>query len=285
MQSNSVPSLLQQRYEILHLLGSGGMGTVFQARDVMTGGDVAVKMLHPDMTAQDPNMVQRFAREGEALRALNHPNIVKLLVTAEQDGQHYLVMEYMSGGSLADLLKIQPQLPIARVLAISLELADALARAHHLKIIHRDVKPANVLLAEDGTPRLTDFGIARVGDHVITQSGVVMGTYAYLPPEAFSGEVLDARADLWAFGILLFEMLAGHRPFEGATTTALIGAILTQRTPDLEALRPDAPVALIDLIYRLLAKNRAERIPSARLVGAEIEGVIRYNWSEEGLQA
>src|SRR5258707_9958275 len=234
MQSNNVPSLLQQRYEILQLLGSGGMGTVFQARDVDTGDLVAVKMLKPDIIDLDPDIVQRFAREGDVLRTLNHPNIVKLLATMQQGDQHYLVLEYVRGGSLADLLKALPQMPVARVLSICLELADALTRAHHLKIIHRDVKPANVLLAEDGTPRLTDFGIARVGDQVITQSGVVMGTYAYLAPEAFGGEKLDARADLWAFGVLLFEMLAGRLPFTGDTPSALIGAIPTPKTPDLE---------------------------------------------------
>src|SRR5260221_7346528 len=157
MQSNTpsagVPPLVEQRYEMLQPLGSGGMGTVFEACDVQTGDHVAVKMLKPEVTAQDPDMVQRFAREGEALRTLNHPNIVKLLATVQENDQHYLIMEYMPGGSLADLLKIEPQLPISRILAISLELADALTHAHHLKIIHRNVKPANVLLAADGTPR------------------------------------------------------------------------------------------------------------------------------------
>ncbi len=130
------------------------------------------------------------------------------------------------------------------------------------------------MLADDGTPRLTDFGIARVSDQIITQSGVVMGTFAYLAPEAFAGDALDARADLWALGVLLFEMLAGRRPFEGETTSAIIGAVLTQPTPDLEALRPDSPIALVDLVYRLLTKDRAERIPSARLVGAALESII-----------
>src|SRR5262249_7864712 len=152
-------------------------------------------------------------------------------------------------------LKDQPQLPIPRILEIALELSDALTRAHHLKIIHRDVKPANVLLAQDGTPRLTDFGIARVGETTITQAGTLIGTIAYLSPEAFNNDGLDARADLWAFGVMLFEMLAGRRPFDGDSTGAIIAAILNQRTPDLEALRPDAPVPLVDLIYRMLEKD------------------------------
>src|SRR5579859_6622081 len=261
--------LIADRFELGNFLSQGGMGAVYRGRDTQTDDTVAIKQLKSDLLADKPELVKRFVREGDALRALNHPNIVKLLTAAQHDGKHYLVMEYVSGGSLADLLKTQPRLPMARVLAIALELADALARAHHLKIIHRDIKPANVLLAEDGTPRLTDFGIARVGETTMTKSSSVMGTVAYLSPEAFGSGPLDGRADLWAFGVMLFEMLAGERPFEGETTSAIIGAILNQRTPDLEALRPDAPVALVDLIYRMLEKNREERIPSARLIGAE----------------
>src|SRR5262249_40606029 len=136
-------------------------------------------------------------------------------------------------------------------------------------------KPDNVLLDDDGTPRLTDFGVARIGEATITRTGVVIGTYAYLCPEALNGEVLDNRADLWAFGVMLFEMLAGYRPFEGETLTAVVTAILTKPTPNLEEQRPDAPLALVDLIYRLLEKNREQRIPSARIVGAEIESILR----------
>ncbi|HLY25105.1 MAG TPA: protein kinase, partial [Aggregatilineales bacterium] len=274
-------TLIANRFELGSYLSQGGMGTVYLGRDTQTQESVAIKKLKPDLVAEDPKRITRFVQEGEALRALNHPNIVKLLAAAQHEGEHYLVMEYVPGGSLADLLKLQPQLPISRVLAIALELSDALTRAHHLKIIHRDLKPANILLAEDGTPRLTDFGIARMGEPSTTKSSGVVGTISYVCPEAFSGETLDARADLWAFGVILFEMLSGKRPFAGVTASAIVGAILNQRTPDLEALRPDAPVALVDLIYRLLEKNREERLPSARLLGAELEGVMQYNWPSD----
>lgn len=267
--------LIGGRFELGAFIAQGGMGAVYQGRDVHTDQRVAIKRVKPDAVADNPDLIQRFVQEGEALRALNHPNIVKLLAACEQDGQHYLILEYVGGGSLADLLKKQPCLPVDRVVAIALELADALSRAHHLKIIHRDLKPENVLLAEDGTPRLTDFGIARVGNLAITQSGVLLGTYPYLCPEGLNGQTPDHRADLWAFGVLLFEMLAGRRPFTGETFAALMAAILTQPTPDLEALRPDAPAALIDLVYRLLEKNPEQRIPSARLVGAEMEAISR----------
>ena len=146
------------RFEIGEPLGQGGMGTVYLAHDRQTGQPVAIKALKSELLAANRDIVERFVREGEALRRLNHPNIVKMLESVEENGQRYLVMEYVGGGSLADLLADGRQLALDRVLQIALELADALTRAHHLKIIHRDIKPANVLLAEDGTPRLTDFG-------------------------------------------------------------------------------------------------------------------------------
>jgi serine/threonine-protein kinase len=172
-------------------------------------------------------------------------------------------MEYVAGGSLRDLLDKEGKLSVARTLDIALELADALSRAHHLNIIHRDLKPGNVLLAEDGTPRLTDFGIARVtqqeGIH-LTQAGSMVGTVHYMSPEACRGEELDGRADIWSFGVLLYEMLTGERPFSGEQVTATIIAILNNPTPDLQALRPDVLAALVRLIERMLVKEREGRM-------------------------
>ena len=207
------------RYELIEEIGAGGMGTVYRSIDLHTQQLVAVKQLRSNVGT--PEMIERFKREGEMLRQLNHPNIVKLLDTIFQDNEYYLVLEYVKGGDLGGLMR-QERLALTRVLSFALELSDALARAHHLKIIHRDLKPANVLIAEDGTIRLTDFGIARMSDLPITQSGMILGTYAYLAPEAFSDEVIDVRADLWAFGVMLFEMLTGQRPFGGNNITPLL---------------------------------------------------------------
>src|SRR5262245_1080376 len=202
-------------FEIGAQLGQGGMGTVYRGVDVQTGEPVAIKLLRPEVVAHNSSLVERFVREGEALRRLNHPNIVKMLAMVNEKDLHYLVMEYVGGGSLEDLLFQVERLPIERTLQIGLDLADALTRAHHLRIIHRDLKPANVLLAEDGTARLTDFGIAHLSDQSrMTESGVVVGTFAYLSPEACESRPLDARADIWCLGILLYEMLTGKRPFE-----------------------------------------------------------------------
>jgi predicted ATPase len=267
------------------LLGRGSMGEVYRATDTRTGEPVAVKALDPRVVARDPGILERFVREGEALRQLNHPNIVRMVAAVEDEGQHYLVMEYVAGGSLHDLLEATRSdrvsghpsgLSVARVLEIALDLADALTRAHRLGIIHRDLKPANVLLAEDGTPRLTDFGIAYVAESPrLTQTGILMGTVDYLSPEACEGEAIDERGDIWSFGVMLYEMLAGERPFGGKSLSATLTAILTQPVPDLRERCQDAPEALVDLVYRMLEKDRGQRIPSVRLVGAELEAILK----------
>lgn len=252
------------------------MGTVYRGIDTQTQDSVAVKVLKTDLMQRDPELIQRFRLEGETLRQLNHPNIVKMLGADEHKGVNYLVMEYIGGGSLRDVLDKEHKLSIQRALYIALDVADALTRAHRLQVLHRDIKPGNVLIADDGTPRLTDFGMARVsGEPQITQDGAIVGTMAYLAPEAFQGETVDERTDIWAFGVMLWEMLAGERPFPQEMPAPLIQAIVTQPLPDLEEMRPDLPSALVDLIYRMLDKNRHSRIPGARLIGAELEAIIR----------
>lgn len=277
--------LISGRYEIdvdsnrANLIGQGGMGSVFLGQDLITHSAVAVKQLKNDVVLQDPEIVRRFEMEGEALRRLNHPNIVKMLAAEDVDETHFLVMEYVEGGSLRDVLEKEKQLTVQRILYIALDLADALTRAHRLNILHRDIKPANVLLAEDGTPRLTDFGMARVQDVHVTQSGMIVGTLSYLSPEALQGEQIDERSDIWAFGVMLYEMLTGQRPFPESNPGSLITSIITKPVPDLEAIRADVPVSLVDLVYRMLEKDVHARIPSVRLIGAELESIIRGDTS------
>ncbi len=271
--------VIANRFEIndleKDLLGRGGMGIVYRATDRESGEAVAVKTLDSTVLSTDPNILERFRREGEALRQLDHPNIVKYIAAIESYGQHYLVMEYVEGGSLQDILAAQGHLPSQRVIEIGLDLADALAQAHQLGIIYRDLKPANVLLARDGTPRLTDFGIAHLADKAhLTQSGVLIGTMSYLSPEAFSNQTLDVRTDVWAFGVLLFEMLTGRLPFADNNITAKITAILTQPTPDLTQYNSDVPEALVDLIYRMLQKDRDRRIANAKHIKDELEIIL-----------
>jgi DNA-binding NarL/FixJ family response regulator len=267
-------ALIKGRYQLGNLVGGGGMGNVYSGTDTLTGETVAIKQLRVEVMGDMPQMVERFYREGEALRRLNHPNIVKVLATADEGNQHYIVMEYVGGGSLADLLKHQPKLPVERVVSIGLELSDALSRAHHLHILHRDIKPANILLAEDGTPRLTDFGLARIDQMPgLTDSNSVLGTLYYLSPEAIENRKLNERSDIWSFGVVLYEMLTGSLPFSGETPFEIAWAIKNQPLPILENLRSGLSPALVNLVRRMLRKDNPARVDSVRQVGVELESI------------
>ncbi|HRF97045.1 MAG TPA: serine/threonine-protein kinase, partial [Aggregatilineales bacterium] len=267
------------RYEFdrtTDIIGRGGMGTVYKGVDTVTGQFVAIKQLKPDVLEDNPDFVERFSREAEALRRLNHPNIVSALGTIADDDAHYLIMEYVSGGSLWEEMQNTHPMTIVRVLQIALDLADALTRAHRLKILHRDLKPANILIAEDGTPRLTDFGVAQIqGKTRVTRTGAMIGTLAYLSPEALNGEPIDERSDIWAFGVILYEMLTGRNPFPDNNPTLLLTAILTKPVLDVAELRPDVPSQLANLVGNMLIKEPEDRIDSIRKVGSEIEDMIR----------
>ncbi len=279
--------LIAGRYEIGKRIGQGGFATVYKGQDTVTREAVAIKHLKREVVKGDPEIVMRFEREGEALRRLNHPNIVRVLATDRQGDDNYVVMDYVDGGDLRILLGDYRQrgerLPVQRVLEIALDLSDALTRAHRLKIIHRDIKPANVLLAADGTPRLTDFGVARMDDATqMTESGAVIGTLGYLSPEACGGDKIDGRADIWSLGVMLYEMLTLHRPFEENNAAALLTAILSKEPTPLDSLRDDLPPGLADLIHRMLIKDRDIRIGSIRLVGAQIEAILTGREIPEG---
>ena len=263
---------IANRYEILDELGKGGMGTVYRGLDTQSQQTIAIKQLKPEVTT--PELIERFVREGAALRDLNHPNIVKMLDEVEEDGQHYLIIEYLPGGDLSDLLKAG-QLPVEKTLQLAIDICDALTRAHRLNIIHRDLKPANVLIAEDGTPRLTDFGVAHLGEKErVTDTDTIVGTVDYLAPETLNGEAVDPRADIWAFGVMLFEMLAGRAPFRGWQSVGNPHGHFDPPCTRFEALRPDAAIALVDLVYRMLEKDRNQRVPSVRNVGADLEAIL-----------
>jgi serine/threonine protein kinase/DNA-binding SARP family transcriptional activator/pimeloyl-ACP methyl ester carboxylesterase len=273
-----------KRYVEEEHLAEGGQGEVYRGRDLLTGQPVAIKWLKTELAERHLDQVARFVREGAALRRLHHPNIVGILDTFEHAGRYAIVMEYVPGGSLRALLDTARPPPLSQILAIGLELADALSRAHHLGIIHRDLKPENVLLAADGTPRLTDFGLARLewDDARLTQSGTIFGSPAYMSPEAIRGEELDARSDIWSLGVVLYELLAGRPPFEGAQVTPVLASILEDATPDLRHFRPDVSPPLVDLLDQMLVKERAERIASMRQVAAALEA-IRDGRGAEGL--
>jgi DNA-binding SARP family transcriptional activator/pimeloyl-ACP methyl ester carboxylesterase/tRNA A-37 threonylcarbamoyl transferase component Bud32 len=269
------------RYETEEKIAVGGQGEVYLGRDRVSGDQVIIKRLRPELVA-DSERVARFLREGEVLGQLQHPNIVRMLDLFEKDGEHCIVMEHVPGGTLRRLLEAETPLPIERVLVLALELADALGRAHHVGIIHRDLKPGNVLLATDGSPRLTDFGTACLerDDVRLTRTGALVGSPAYMSPEALRGDPLDPRSDIWSFGIVLYEMLAGRRPFEGETLTQVLVRIMTEPTPSLAALRSEAPPALVALVEKMLAKEPAARPSSMRQVAAALEAIKAGRWPQ-----
>jgi serine/threonine protein kinase len=268
-------SLVANRFEVHDPIGQGGMGIVYRGHDRLTGRPVAIKTLRADASDWQPTAFDRFQREAELLRQLNHPNIIETIATFAEDERTYIVMELAEHGSLAGRITRDHPMSVGDVVSIALDVADAMTRVHRLGILHRDLKPENVLLDADGTAKLTDFGIAYLtGKNALTQDGGILGTIHYLSPEALSGEQLDARSDVWAFGVVLFEMLAGRPPFGGEMMPRIIMSIMTDRVPDLEAIRPDAPVALVDLVYRMLEKDTATRLRSVRLAGAELETLL-----------
>jgi len=265
-------------YRLDAVIGAGAMGTVYRAIHQITGEVVAVKHLKPELSTVE--FVERFKRESDALQKLNHPNIVHLTEWIEAEGNYYIVMEYLEGGSLAEQLQSEP-LPLARVLDISLDIADALTRTHRLGIIHRDIKPSNIMLDSEGEPRLTDFGIAHFNNKQTITSDGQMGTAVYMSPEIVGEKPVTHHSDIWSFGVLLFEMVTGTRPFDRETFLQTLLAIMNDDVPDIEQLNPNCPVELADLIYRMLEKDLNQRIQSVRLVGAELEKIIA-TYNKEG---
>lgn len=266
-------ALLAGRFVQEGLLTVGGMGELHHGRDLQTGEAVVIKRLRPELLIESSDIVARFQREIEALNALAHPNIVNLVTALEENGRPVIVMEYVPGGSLRDLLDTAPQLPIPQMVALGIALANALTCTHEKNIIHRDLKPANVLLAEDGSPRLTDFGIARFSHRVtrLTHTGILMGTILYMSPEACHGEQVDVRTDIWSLGVMFYEMLAGRPPFAHEKTTALLLAILDDPVPPISQFRPDLPGALVELVQGMLVKERNGRIAAM----IEVEQTLR----------
>jgi formylglycine-generating enzyme required for sulfatase activity/tRNA A-37 threonylcarbamoyl transferase component Bud32 len=244
-------------------LGSGGFAVVFLVRDLLLKRSLAVKVLLPAIAST--TTVERFRREGEAIAGLSHPNIVPLHFVGGRDDLVYLAMACVDGGSLADRLSRETRLPIADTTRILSEVASALAHAHKRGIIHRDIKPHNVLLdAESGRALLTDFGIARVSDATsITSSGMVVGTPAYLAPEQVTGDPIDHRADLYALGIMAYEMLAGRQPFDAPTAAGTIMKRLGGPPPPVTQLRAEVPQWLQKVIDGCLATDPADRYQSA----------------------
>ena len=252
------------RYEILATLGRGGMGAVFRARDSELGEEVALKTLRRESVG-DEAVIERFKSEIRLARKITHRNVVRTHDLGEYEGGYFLTMELVEGITVRELIDTRGKLAIESVLAIGTQLADALAAAHAEGVIHRDVKPHNILLDADGVLKVMDFGVARLGERSsgITEVGLVVGTPAYMPPEQLLGEEVDVRADLYAVGVVLFEAATGRLPFEAQSPMLLIARLLQEEAPRASSIDPAIPEELDQLIAELLAKRPEARIQTA----------------------
>jgi serine/threonine-protein kinase len=258
-----VRDVLGGRYELLEVLGRGGMGVVYRANDRVLERVVAVKVLPVDR-AENPILVTRFEREARAAAALNHPNIVGVFDSGRDQDLRYIVMEYVDGENLAQLLRRRGPLPPHEVVEIGAHVASALAAAHQAGIVHRDIKPANVMISASGTVKVLDFGIARAAESTsLTQAATVLGSAPYLAPEVSQGQPADARSDIYSLGCVLYEMLTGRPPFTGDLPAAVMNQHITASPRPIRELRPDVPAPLDGLILAMLAKEPSARPQSA----------------------
>jgi serine/threonine protein kinase/Flp pilus assembly protein TadD len=273
------------QYRIIEKLGAGGMGVVYRAEDTKLGREIAMKVLSTKL-AEDPNRRRRFELEARAVAALKHPNIVTLYSVEEVEGIHFITMELIDGRPLSDLIPAQ-RFGLSQFFDLAIAAADALRCAHAKGITHRDLKPANLMLDSDGRLKVLDFGLAKLllpetGEQTATQAlmsatrteeGKVLGTAAYMSPEQAEGKTVDSRSDIFSFGIVLYEMLTGSRPFQGDTTISTISSILKDVPPRVSDVKPNLPRHLGRIIDRCLEKNPDKRFQTARDVVNELEGL------------
>jgi serine/threonine-protein kinase len=278
-----IGTVVGNRYKLLSLLGEGGMGFVFLADDVKAGGRVALKLLKRDVS-DDEVVLARFEREAVAMQALAHEHIVAALGYGKSpEGDMCLVMEHIEGETLRTMLKRLEQPPLASVLEIARQISLGLGRAHGLGVVHRDLKPENVMVTwlGEGKPRIKilDLGMARLltgGPATpLTRKGAVFGTPEYMPPEQAMGQPVDQRADQYAFGVMLFEMLAGGRPFSAKSPLEMLQKHIREAPPKLRAIAPATPPSVEAAVERMMAKNPAERFPDIAAAAAALATIGR----------
>jgi serine/threonine-protein kinase len=270
--ARTVPGeVIAERYELEELVGTGGMSSVYRARDRLLERYVALKVLHPHY-AEDEEYVERFRREARSVAQLSHPHIVTVIDRGEDGGQQFIVFEYVDGENLKQLVERAGPLPIRRAVQLALEIADALAFAHEHGLVHRDVKPQNVLLTPDGDAKVTDFGIARSLDveHGLTQTGTVLGTSNYLSPEQASGKATTASTDVYSLGVVVYELLTAEVPFPGDNFVAVAMKHINEPAPDLLEKRPDVPLRLAAAVDRAMEKDPERRFATMDEFAAEL---------------
>ena len=274
---------LGQEFTVGPLLGQGGFAAVFRARDNTLNRDVAVKVMDVEL-APSPTAAERFLREAQTVARLEHPHIVPIYKVGRQREIFYIIMRCIDGPSLGQLLETQKKLPIGDAARIARQVADALAYAHSQEIVHRDIKPDNILLDKSGHVLVTDFGIAkavqaakerRSGQSTqLTSEGLVVGTPQYMSPEQASGDPLDGRSDIYSLGVVLYQMLAGAPPFDGPSSAAILAQQLTEPPQPIRELRPDVPEEMAVVLERMMEKVRGKRFPMASDVSRALVGAL-----------
>ncbi len=262
------------KYELIQELGRGAMGIVYRARDPIINRLVALKTITKGV-AEDPNMLQRFYREAQSAGGLQHPNIVTIYDMGEEAGTPYIAMELVEGESLEQLIGSRPDLPLSLKLTYAIQACRAFDYAHKRGIIHRDIKPANVMLSKEGIVKVVDFGIARVVKTSKTQTGMLIGTFAYMAPEQYHGEHADERSDLWSFGVLLYELVSYQRPFRGDAPAILMHGICDQDFEPLCAACPESPPELGAVLSKVLQKNPMDRYQSMEDLLLELDPICK----------
>ena len=255
---------INDRYEIIKSIGEGGMANVFLANDIILNRNVAVKVLRGDLS-NDDKFIRRFEREALSVSNLSHPNIVEIYDVGEEDGEHYIVMEYIEGKTLKQLLKKRESLTLTEVIDIMTQLTDGISHAHESYIIHRDIKPQNIMIEDDGRIKITDFGIAMALNATqLTQTNSVMGSVHYLPPEQASGKSATVKSDIYAMGIMMYELLTGTVPFRGDNAVEIALKHMKDKIPSVRKQDPSIPQSVENIILKATAKNPRNRYDSAK---------------------
>src|SRR5438034_9301239 len=280
--STLVGMQLNGRYRLDAQIGSGGMSTVYRAFDSTLERRVAIKLMHRDIAA-DSDQLERFRREARAVAQLSHPHIVGVIDAGEDDQTPYIVFEYVEGETLKDRIRRLGRLPVPEAVAYAIEIARALGAAHERQIVHRDVKPQNVLIDEEGTAKVTDFGIARtMTEEGLTADGRVLGTTDYVSPEQALGYEVGTRSDIYSLGIVLFEMLTGDVPFSGENQVAVAMKHVRDELPDVQLRRPEVSSALAAVLDHATAKDLEHRYSDDRELIADLEDVLSIETARTG---
>ncbi|AEG60549.1 Stk1 family PASTA domain-containing Ser/Thr kinase [Desulforamulus ruminis] len=264
-----IGKLLGNRYEILEQLGGGGMALVWKGKDTFLNRLVTIKVLRPEY-ASDEDFVRRFRREAQAVASLSHPNIVSIYDVGQENGAHYLVMEYVDGESLKDLIRREAPLSPARAAQLGRQIAEALEHAHENSIIHRDVKPHNILITRSGRAKLTDFGIAQASAATVTHTDAIVGSVHYISPEQAKGEPAGPKSDIYSLGVALFEMLTGQVPYQGDGAIGVAMKHIQEQPPSLREINPEIPEDLEKVVLRAMDKIPERRHKSARALGDDL---------------